>query len=127
MVDDSIHAQSSQRQEVEDLLSSATSARKCHSCGCFQDTLAAIGATTLAEPMSEVLEGGRSAVRERKYDCLGCEVCWPAEALDKAGQLVELPEGAGCPTDLPELREGWPPYPGEYRVQRYTAPVAVCT
>jgi len=40
---------------------------------------------------------------------------------------VELPAGAGCPTEEPSRRVGWPPYPGEYQVLRFAAPVAVCT
>jgi tetrahydromethanopterin S-methyltransferase subunit A len=32
-----------------------------------------------------------------------------------------------CPADAPAERRGWPPLPGDYRVVRYHAPVAVCT
>lgn len=41
--------------------------------------------------------------------------------------MVELPAGAGCPTEEPRRRDGWPPYPGEYQVLQFAAPVAVCT
>jgi tetrahydromethanopterin S-methyltransferase subunit A len=36
-------------------------------------------------------------------------------------------EGSHCATEEPEHRDGWPPLPGDYRVVRFQAPVAVCT
>jgi len=36
-------------------------------------------------------------------------------------------EQAHCATEEPETRAGWPPLPGDYRVPRFQAPVAVCT
>ena len=65
----------------------------------------------------------------KQYDCLGCQVCYPAIA---ANAFVEAyPEvGAGldlCPTEEPGARPGWPPLPGDFHVLRYGAPLAVCT
>jgi tetrahydromethanopterin S-methyltransferase subunit A len=57
-----------------------------------------------------------------KYDCLGCEVCWPALAINALGV-----EGDACPSEPASARQGWPPLPGAYTVLRYHAPVAVCT
>jgi tetrahydromethanopterin S-methyltransferase subunit A len=62
------------------------------------------------------------------YDCLGCEVCYPALALNALGELDEsLASLEACPGEVPEGRAGWPPLPGDYTVLRYHAPVAVCT
>jgi tetrahydromethanopterin S-methyltransferase subunit A len=60
----------------------------------------------------------------KKYECLGCDICYPAMALNALGSdcAVEV-----CPTEAVEMRAGWPPLPGSYRVLRYHAPVAVCT
>jgi tetrahydromethanopterin S-methyltransferase subunit A len=108
-------------------LASATAASKCHGCGCFHDAIAALGASSLKASLADLLDEARRSLGERRYDCLGCPVCFPADALNHAAQVTTLPAGAGCPTDLPSRREGWPPYPGEYRTLRYAAPVAVCT
>ncbi|MBI4582105.1 MAG: tetrahydromethanopterin S-methyltransferase subunit A, partial [Planctomycetes bacterium] len=112
-------------------LREAAAARKCWRCGCLHNSLAAVE--------QAVPEGGRpgeldGAIREARgrlvevqYDCLGCDVCYPAialNALNRAGFAVE-PEA--CPAERVEARVGWPPLPGSYQVLRYTAPVAVCT
>jgi tetrahydromethanopterin S-methyltransferase subunit A len=108
-------------------LEAATSAKKCHACGCFQDSVAALRQTELGSSLEEPLSEANSVFLDRRYDCLGCEVCWPANALNIAAESVELPAGAGCPADAPQPTDGWPPLPGEYQVIRFTAPVAVCT
>ena len=109
----------------------ASLARKCWPCGCFHDALRSLD-ISLPEsgwPMvlSDAIRGGKEKLTERRYDCLGCEVCYPAlalNALSEEGNAVSLEP---CPTDLPKAQEGWPPLPGDYRVLRYQAPVAVCT
>lgn len=112
---------------VVDLVASATAAAKCHACGCFQDSVSALERTELSADLAQTLEDARANFEPREYDCLGCSVCWPAGALNVASELVELPAGAGCPTEEPRRRGGWPPCPGEYRVLCFAAPVAVCT
>jgi hypothetical protein len=61
-------------------------------------------------------------VLDMKYDCLGSEVCWPANAVNALGI-----EGDACPAEPVKPQTGWPPLPGGYAVLRYHAPVAVCT
>ena len=120
-------ATASSLQRIEELLCEATAAKKCHNCGCFQDAAAALKASTLATPLANTLRRAREEFSERRYDCLGCKVCWPADALNEAAEIIELPADAGCSIDVPEPREGWPPFPGEYRILKFVAPVAVCT
>lgn len=112
---------------VADALRAATAARKCHSCGCFHDSLTALQDSALARELEAPLAAARASLGERRQDCLGCAPCWPADALDAASALVELPVGAGCPVEPAVPRDGWPPLPGSYRVLRAGAPVAVCT
>ena len=115
---------------VREQLAEATAAKKCHACGCLQQTVAALEE---AEPargeLADALSSARAAFVPRKYDCLGCAVCYPALA---ANAFAEAYPGAAanmdlCPTEAPDERAGWPPLPGDYRVVRYGAPVAVCT
>lgn len=115
---------------IREQFAEAVAARKCHGCGCLSATAEAIAGT---EPGARLLEkeiaAARAVYAPKKYDCLGCAVCHPAIA---ANAFVEAfpDEGAGldlCPTEAPEARSGWPPLPGDFRVIRYGAPVAVCT
>lgn len=115
------------RGSIREDLEAATAARKCHQCGCFHDAVETLAATDLRHSLAALLANAREAFAERRYDCLGCKVCWPADVLNKAEEITDLPPSAGCPTDLPERRAGWPPFPGEYDVLQFTAPVAVCT
>ena len=108
-------------------LQSATCARKCHACGCFQDAAVVLEGSALSVDLADVLAEARATFRDREYDCIGCEICWPADALNIAADLVELPVSAVCSTDAPARRAGWPPMPGEFEVLSFSAPVAVCT
>jgi len=115
---------------IQEQLSEATAAHKCHGCGCLHQTVAALEATDVARgALAPALAEARRVFISKRYDCLGCDVCYPAiaanaftEAYPGAGDVMEL-----CPTEAPELRDGWPPLPGDYHVVRYGAPVAVCT
>lgn len=111
-------------------LQEAIAAPKCHKCGCLQQTVAALAETGPGRAeLAPALAQARSVFVPKKYDCLGCPVCYPAlaanafaEAYPEAGAGLDL-----CPTEEPEERQGWPPLPGDYAVIRYAAPVAVCT
>ncbi|WP_437723539.1 DUF4346 domain-containing protein [Sorangium sp. So ce861] len=114
---------------VREQLDEAVAAKKCHGCGCLQQTVAALGQTEAAPALAPSLDAARAVFIPKKYDCLGCAVCYPAiaanafaEAFPAASAHLDL-----CPTEAPEARAGWPPLPGDYRVLRYGAPVAVCT
>jgi tetrahydromethanopterin S-methyltransferase subunit A len=115
---------------VRDQLAEAAAAPKCHGCGCLHLTVEALERTeTGRTALAAALAQARRVFAPKKYDCLGCAVCYPAiaanafvEALPSEGERLDL-----CPTETPEQRKGWPPLPGDYHVIRYRAPVAVCT
>ncbi len=107
----------------------AIAAPKCHKCGCLHQTVEALAGTEVGRTeLVSVLTEARAVFVPKKYDCLGCPVCYPAIAANAFGEAY--PEESGdldlCPTEEPEERAGWPPLPGEYHVVRYRAPVAVC-
>lgn len=117
-------AASSLRQSAE--------ARKCWPCGCLHHALEEIR-DAYGNALPDLLQApvGEAEARrsEQRYECLGCPVCYPAEAL---GALAEAePERTlaphACPTEAPAVRAGWPPLAGDYQVVRYRGPVAVCT
>lgn len=107
-------------------LNEAAAASKCWRCGCLHNSLAAIE-RALPEPqrppeLNVAILAARQRLTDVKYDCLGCEICFPALALN----ALEV-QGETCPADEVEEREGWPPLPGSYVVVQYHASVAVCT
>jgi tetrahydromethanopterin S-methyltransferase subunit A len=79
--------------------------------------------------LDAALADARSHLLPERYECLGCEVCFPAVALNDlaADGSIDLTDAAACPTECVGERFGWPPLPGAYTVLRYGAPVAVCT
>lgn len=107
-------------------LGDATAAKKCWHCGCLHSSLRAIEEaypeSARPESLAAIVQLARSRLSDVKYDCLGCEVCWPALAINALGV-----EGDACPGEAAEARAGWPPLPGSYHVLRYHAPVAICT
>lgn len=115
---------------ITEQLEEAIAASKCHKCGCLQQTVEALAGTEAGQgELASILMEAREVFVPKKYDCLGCPVCYPAiaanafvEAWPEAGADLDL-----CPTEEPEQRQGWPPLPGDYSVLRYTAPVAVCS
>lgn len=118
-------------QIIHQQLDEAIAAPKCHQCGCLQQTVNALSATKAGTetPVSGKLAEARESFKPKRYECLGCEVCYPALAAEAFTEA--FPETGGhldlCPTEEPETRAGWPPLPGDYSVLRAHAPVAVCT
>ena len=102
------------------LLLEAAQAAKCAACGCDR-RCAAVQARELINPSLA------SSLTGQRYPCLGCAVCWLAEALSLAQEAGLVADGASCPAGSAVPRPGWPPLPGDYTVLRYGAPVAVCT
>jgi len=115
--------------QIETELGQAIAAKKCWRCGCFHDTVNALrNSAVIQDSLGALLADAQKLFEPKRYDCLGCEVCWPAVAQNLAAELdPAVAEGSHCATEEPELREGWPPLPGEYSIIRYGAPVAVCT
>lgn len=112
--------------EVLAQLGEAAVAKKCWQCGCLHHSLDAIDKVLPAEhrppELTSVLSMLRGRTRPIRYECLGCEVCYPPLAMNALGIEEEA-----CPAEQVELRAGWPPLPGAYTVLRFTAPVAICT
>ena len=121
----------SQKQlaHIEAELRTAMAAKKCWPCGCFRNTVNALQVSeTLAAPLRDVLDEAADRFKATRYECLGCELCWPAVAQNLAGELdPAVAEASHCAADEPTARDGWPPLPGDYAILRFQAPVAVCT
>lgn len=107
-------------------LTTALEEKKCLACGCLHGAMQSLEAAYSGEDipleLATCLESARSKLKKARYDCLGCEICYPAEALN----ALRI-EGSVCTSEPVAERPGWPPLPGSYRVLKYRAPVAVCT
>lgn len=114
-------------------LQEATAHKKCWSCGCFHNSLASFARIyppeQLPPELGAVLSTAPGYLEQVRYDCLGCDLCFPALAINVLEEFggensynIEF-----CPTEQVQERQGWPPLPGAYQVVRYQAPVAVCT
>ena len=113
-------------REAARQLRRAAGAAKCWACACLHGSLNAIEQSIPADrrpgELAEAIAAARAKLVETRYDCLGCQECFPAaamSALDVAGEA--------CAAEPVEHRAGWPPLAGDYTVLRYQAPVAVCT
>jgi tetrahydromethanopterin S-methyltransferase subunit A len=118
--------------EAATQIQAAADAKKCWACGCLRHALDAIdrGIPEPSQPSALVyaMASAKAHLVPQRYECLGCDVCYPAVALNALGHVGGYAiDAAVCPTEAVETREGWPPLPGSYRVLRYHAPVAVCT
>ncbi len=118
--------------EAVENLQEAVAAKKCWPCGCLHGSLAAIE-RALPEggrppALQSALSEAQGRVMAQHYDCLGCEICYPAAALNALGRAGYSLEADACSVaPVAERRAGWPPLPGSYTVLRYQAAVAVCT
>ena len=113
-------------QEAALQFNEAARAAKCWRCGCLHSSLRAIEEEHLTGKQLAVLNTALNAAREKltdvEYDCLGCNVCYPALAVNALNI-----EGDACSSEDVEHRNGWPPFPGSYTAMRYHAPTAICT
>lgn len=113
-------------QEAVRQLKDAAAAKKCWGCGCLHGSLDAIERSIPENlqpaELRHVLAELRSKRTAKRYECIGCDPCYPPLAMNALSI-----DGEACPSDDAEVRDGWPPLPGSYTVLRYNAPVAVCT
>lgn len=133
MIEEARETGISASQEALSFLRESVDAKKCHHCGCFRSFLTAID-INFPEPQrppefNDLIKEGRKRLSDVRYDCFGCEVCYPPTVLnilEQAG-VITVVEAGSCFSEEVQERDGWPPLAGSYKVLRYHAPVAVCT
>ena len=120
-------------KKARTLIEKAAASPKCLACGCFRQMLTilepAAASESSLERLGEPLQKAKSLLVEQQYDCFGCKVCYPPLVFNSLSQALGEDFAAleVCPAEPVAERRGWPPLPGNYRVLRYQAPVAVCT
>ena len=120
-------------EAVVEMLRRAEASEKCWACACLRNALDSIekafSGSAAPQRVAEAINACRRRLLEPRYDCRGCEVCFPAVALNALSELIgpESLANISCTSERAEEREGWPPLAGDYSVLSYRAPVAVCT
>ena len=73
---------------IADELARAIAAAKCHQCGCLQQTVEALSSTPVGRHsgLASKLAEARATFKPKRYDCLGCSVCYPAIAANAFGE-----------------------------------------
>lgn len=126
---------------VMDELARGMALAKCHRCGCMEQALTdAEVAFTQAEDGSirallPAIQAYREQMQPITYDCLGCKVCFGAQATIAIADRFDGIEAGACgtPAEAPVVRRAdaaqqpWPPYPGDYVVGAARGSVAICT
>lgn len=124
-------------QEALEQIENVIKFKKCWKCGCNQGAIKGIE-KELHKLTSEdrklidpLIKKSKSTFLPIEYDCLGCKTCFPGDmgnTLAKAYPELELePDSRASEKIFVKERDGFPPFPGNYEVLRYEAPVAICT
>jgi hypothetical protein len=83
-------------QEAIDQILQAVSQDKCRPCGCLHFTLSAIERMfpkgEIPAELNESVKAARRRLREIEYDCLECNSCYPAVAMDALKTIINEPE-----------------------------------
>ena len=97
-------------QEAVDQLHEAATAKKCWPCGCLHSGLTAIERAFPdgARPgeLDAVLRVAHEHLDEVRSDCLGCEICYPAAAINALGGSVARTRSRWKPAPRRRWRRG---------------------
>lgn len=109
---------------------------KCRKCGCMKQTLDNLRSSfplDRTQGSSEVLkniEDWLNQMEPIKYECLGCDYCYPAEAMNIFNRAFpEVAEANSLCCGFEVRQKTWPPVAGEYFIfcDDQNCPVAVST
>ena len=71
---------------------------KCRRCGCYQEAIRSFdNSPTLKASLPGLIEEALTLFEPVRYDCLGCDICWPAVASNAAAEIDPvLAEASHC-------------------------------
>lgn len=126
----------SQIAKIKSELQEAIGLEKCRKCGCMKKGLENLCSTLPSvqiedsSDFSKKMEDWLKLIQPIKYECLGCEYCYPAEAMNIFNQVfpeVEDTHSLCCGFEV--KIDIWPPVAGEYFTfsDGKSRPVAVST
>lgn len=109
--------------KIQSVLHEGVLLSKCRKCRCMNETLMELKSSLSslrAEGSSDLLksiEGLLQQMGPAEHECLGCEYCYPAEAMNLFNQsFPEAAQGQSVSCAFEVKDRVWPPVPGEYFV-----------
>jgi tetrahydromethanopterin S-methyltransferase subunit A len=129
-------AEKVQLNKIKSELQEGMGLEKCRKCGCMKQTLDNLRSSfplDRTQGSSEVLkniEDWLNQMEPIKYECLGCDYCYPAEAMNIFNQAFpEVAEAKSLCCGFEVRQKTWPPVAGEYFFfcDDQNCPVAVST
>jgi len=125
-------------EEIAEDLTEISQIKKCSFCGCFADTLKEFSSIAEQNGKIELSEKAgilRShVIKNKKYDCLGCDPCYPADISNLLFEMDNSPKekkeksSCGCSSECAaEDSAMWPVEKGEYLVGNKKSSIAITT
>ena len=124
--------------EIAEDLEQIAQIKKCSFCGCFADTLKEF--SSIAEKNGKTGLAGRAnilneeVVKNKKYDCIGCNPCYPADIsnllfeLNDVSSEKKVNSPCGCSSECSDKESAqWPVEKGEYFIGNEKSSIAICT
>lgn len=105
--------------KIESFIKKGISLPKCRKCGCMKDGLETISGIVVKEARGEKdltakIESWKSRIGKSEYSCLGCKLCYPAEALNILDQEYPDTSIKSKTCSIEGEKGSWPPIPGDY-------------
>ena len=127
-------------KEIYEDLKNISKIKKCSFCGCNANTLKEFAEVAQADDKKELAQNAtelhKKIIEQKKYDCLGCLRCYPAdisnllfETGDNGGSdnKPESCAGESCSCNTQKPKNKWPVERGNYFVGNEKAAIAINT
>lgn len=122
--------------KIQSELQEGMGLQKCRRCGCMKETLENLYSflpsiqSERSSDMFKNIEHWLNQMEPIKYECLGCDYCYPAEAMNIFNQAFpEVAEAKSLCCGFEVRQKTWPPVAGEYFFfcDDQNCPVAIST
>lgn len=127
-------------KEIFDDLKQISEIKKCSFCGCNADTLKEFAEVAEANNEKELAKNATKLqveiAKRKKYDCLGCKLCYPADISNLLFEISDNEDAEhktepcatdSCSCNTPKSKDKWPVERGDYFVGNEKASVAINT
>ncbi len=125
-------------KEIYEDLKNISKIKKCSFCGCNADTLKEFAELARANGKKDLAKNAmelyKKIIEQKKYDCLGCNLCYPADISnllfkmggnDDIGNKPESCASESCSCN--SQKTNWPVERGNYFVGNEKAAIAINT
>ncbi len=127
-------------EEIYEDLKNISKIKKCSFCGCNADTLKEFAEVAQANAKKELAKRAtelyKKIIKQKKYDCLGCHRCYPADISNLLFETADndandnKPESCAdesCSCNTQKSKNRWPVERGNYFIGNEKAAIAINT